>query len=59
MIKVYWPMDDKIPDSIICEWLDDLIKQSPDKVTFELHGDQTLYFVREDDAIAFKLKFGL
>lgn len=52
-------MDDKIPDSIICDWLDDLIKQSPDKVTFELHGDQTLYFVREDDAIAFKLKFGL
>ena len=59
MIRVFWPMDDKVPDSAVCEWLDELVKQSPNKLTFELHDDQVLYFAREDDAIAFRLKFGL
>jgi hypothetical protein len=59
MIKIYWPMDDKIPDSVVCDWLDELTKQTPGEMVFELRNDQILYFVRDEDAVAFRLKFGL
>jgi hypothetical protein len=61
MTKVKWPIYEiKVPDSAVCDWLEELVKQYPGELVFTYAGDDTtLHFVREDDAIAFRLKFGL
>jgi hypothetical protein len=61
MTKVKWPIYNvKVPDSAVCDWLEDLVKQSPGELVFTYAGDETiLNFVREDDAVAFRLKFGI
>lgn len=59
MIQVEWPLDWDIDDDVVCDWLDGLVKLQPDTLTFELGADKDkIYFAREEDAIAFKLKFG-
>jgi hypothetical protein len=60
MTKVKWPMNDKVPDSVVCDWLEDLVEQSPGELVFTYAtAETTLCFVREDDAVAFRLKFGI
>ena len=48
-------------DSEVVDWLDNLIKSnaSDKAIIFEFKHPDMLYFTREEDAIAFKLKFGL
>lgn len=65
MIEVKWPLDLPQGDNEICDWLGDLVKQYPGECVFEYKSglgsvDQCkLCFTREEDAIAFKLKFGI
>ena len=60
MIRVFWPfLDTKNSDAEILTYLDNLSKLSPEVVTWELANEQTILFIRDDDALAFKLKFGL
>lgn len=59
MIKVAWPMDWPQGDGEVCDWLEELVKQSPKEIVFEYRAsDSCLHFSREEDAIAFKLRFG-
>ena len=58
MIKVVWPLDWPQDDVEVCDWLNELVEQSPGELTFEFKSP-CLFFKREEDAIAFKLKFGL
>lgn len=59
-IKVPWSMDWPQGDVEVCDWLEELVKQSPGEFIFEYRAsDQCLHFGREEDAIAFKLRFGL
>jgi hypothetical protein len=51
-----WPQG----DVEVCDWLEELVKQTPKEHVFEYRAsDSSIYFRREDDAIAFKLRFGL
>lgn len=61
MIKVTWPLTPSpSDDDEINDWLEDLVKCQPGESIFELNASRTeLHFYREEDAIAFKLKFGL
>jgi len=60
MIRVEWPMDWPQGDVEVCDWLEELVNQSPKECVFEYRAsDHCLYFGREEDALAFKLKFGL
>jgi hypothetical protein len=59
MIKVEWPMASLIDDSGVCDWLEDLVGKCPGEIIFELHNGTEILFTREEDAIAFKLRFGL
>lgn len=63
MIKVNWPM---LPtktlndDCEVCDWLEDLVNQDKTKMVFELReGSTEIYFFNEEDATAFRLRFGL
>lgn len=57
-IKVMWPLTADNDDEV-CDWLEDLTKNNPTEIVFELRNKTTIYFAREDDAIAFRLKFRL
>jgi hypothetical protein len=59
MTEVIWPMGSLIDDCEVCDWLQALVDLSPETLTFELYDHYTLRFAREDDAIAFKLRFCL
>jgi hypothetical protein len=59
MIKVHWPKATINNDIEVCDWLGDLVADQPGEIIFEFRDPDELYFTREDDAIAFKLKFGL
>jgi hypothetical protein len=65
MIGVKWPMDWPQGDAEVCDWLEELVKQSPGVYVFEyksgcgIINECQLYFEREEDAIAFKLRFGV
>lgn len=60
MIKVIWPVNSVDNDNEACDWLEELVKDTPGKTVFELGSVSTeIYFAREDDAIAFRLRFGL
>jgi len=59
MIKVAWPMDWPQGDAEVCEWLAELVMQSPGEDVYAYNvSDSCLHFEREEDAIAFKLKYG-
>lgn len=51
-----WPQG----DVEVCDWLEELVKQTPREYVFEYRAsDSSIYFRREEDAIAFRLKFGI
>jgi hypothetical protein len=57
---VKWPMECKIDDLDICDWLQVIVDQNPKEIVFKyVHDDCCIHFIREEDAVAFKLKFGL
>lgn len=58
MIEVKWPLDWPQGDAEVCDWLEDLVKQSPKEMVF-VYSNSSISFMREEDAIAFKLRFGL
>ena len=59
MIKVDWPMGALVDDMVVCNWLDDLVADDPRQLVFEFRHPDEIYFAREDDAVAFRLRFGL
>lgn len=64
MIIIPWPLRSDIPDEDICNWLEDLINVNLGESIFEFssgtgYGPDELRFHREEDALAFKLRFGL
>ena len=59
MIKVSWPMASMLDDNEVCHWLGELVANDPKQMVFEFRHPDEIYFAREDDAIAFKLRFGL
>lgn len=61
MIKIQWPLTPSMSDDDpMCDWLEDLVKRSPKESIFELNASRTeIHFFKEEDAIAFRLKFGL
>ena len=61
MTEVYWPMRAWPLNNIeICDWLEDLTKLDPKAKIFELSKSKDrIFFEREEDALAFKLRFGL
>ena len=62
MIKVNWPLitRNRVDDDIVCDWLEHLVNLNKEKAVFELSKDyDAIYFYNEDDAVAFRLKFGL
>lgn len=60
MIKVNWPLNGTgfIGDLIICDWLENLVETSKGEMVFELKDRTEIYFYNEEDAMAFKLRFG-
>jgi len=59
MTNVKWPMGSLVDDSEVCDWLEVLVNLSPESFTFDFDGQDILSFVREEDATAFRLRFGL
>jgi len=60
MIEVKWPLNWPQGDTEVCDWLEELVKQSPKELVFEyIHSNSSISFMREEDAIAFKLRFGI
>lgn len=60
MIRVPWPLNWPQGDAEVCDWLEEMVNASPRETVFEYkQGDHALHFVREEDAIAFRLKFGV
>jgi len=48
-----------LDDNEVCHWLGELVADDPKQMVFEFRHPDEIYFAREDDAIAFKLRFGL
>lgn len=60
MIKIYWPEDSNISDADVCDWLADLVSMYPKEMVFEFERKfNYIHFFREEDAMAFRLRFGL
>jgi hypothetical protein len=59
MTNVKWPRGSIVDDFEVCDWLEALVNLFPESFTFDFDGQEIISFVREDDAIAFRLKFGL
>lgn len=58
--RVLWNMDWPQGDAEVCDWLEELVNQFPGELIFEYRAsDHCIHFGREEDAIAFRLKFGL
>jgi len=59
MIKVIWPKASILNDIEVCDWLEKLVDECPGELIFEFRDPDELHFSKEEDAIAFKLRFGL
>ena len=59
MTEVRWPFEWDNDDEVL-EWLENLVSLDKRTHVFTLANDRvTIKFVREEDAIAFKLRFGI
>jgi len=52
-------MASMLDDNEVCHWLGELVANDSKQMVFEFRHPDEIYFAREDDAIAFKLRFGL
>jgi hypothetical protein len=57
MIKVLWPLASMDQDNEVCDWLEELVEQSPGEIVFEFRDSTVLFFKKDEDAVAFKLRF--
>ena len=61
MIPVIWPKTGKWRDidNQVCDWLYELTINNPGEFIYQYRSEsEFIYFVKEEDAVAFKLRFG-